>query len=94
MASSPGTWMFWGNNNDFYFGAKSITGALKVSLHENGRGYVGYDKSYFERKLAEGIAFPKKATHEWALPKPAPLGAVHAATLMLPADMPRAAAQR
>jgi hypothetical protein len=84
------TWMFWGNNNDFYFGAKSISGALKVSLHENGRGYVGYDKTYFVRKLAEGIAIPAKTTHEWALPKPGPLGAVRAATLMLPADYCRA----
>ncbi|MBR1298541.1 hypothetical protein [Bradyrhizobium sp. AUGA SZCCT0042] len=85
------TWMFWGNRNDFYFAAKSISGALKVSLHENGRGYVGYSKPYFVRKLAEGIAIPAKTTHEWALPKPGPVGAVHAASLKLPANYCRAA---
>jgi len=84
-------WMFWGNNNDFYFGAKAISGALKVSLHENGRGYVAYHKPYFVTKRAEGIAIPAKTALEWALPKPGLLGAAHAASLILPADYCRAA---
>jgi hypothetical protein len=84
-------WMFWGNKSDFYFGAKSISGAFKVSLHENGRGYVAYHKPYFEKKRTEGIAIPAKTALEWALPKPGSLGAVHAASLILPADYCRAA---
>ncbi len=79
-------WIFWGHKNDFYFGAKSITAAIKVSLHANGRGYVAYDKSYFERKRAEGIAIPAKTAREWRLPVFASSGAVHAASLILPAD--------
>jgi|GEM_PF-5827372 len=79
-------WIFWGHKNDFYFGAKSISAAIKVSLHANGRGYVGYDKSYFERKRAEGIVIPAKTAREWKLPIPGPLGAAHAASLVLPAD--------
>jgi hypothetical protein len=80
------TWLFWGNKSDFYFSAKSISGALKVSLHENGRGYVGYDKRYFMKKQAEGIAIRRKTAREWELPKPGPSGAVHTASLILPAD--------
>lgn len=90
-AQFSSAWMFWGNKSDFYFGAKSILGALKVSLHENGRGYVGYHKPYFMKKRAEGIAIPAKTALEWALPQPGPLGAVHAASLILPADYCRAA---
>jgi hypothetical protein len=90
-AQFSSTWMFWGNNSDFYFGAKSISGALKVSLHENGRGYVGYHKPYFMKKCAEGIAIPAKTVLEWALPKSGLLGAAHAASLILPADYCRAA---
>jgi hypothetical protein len=43
-------------------------------------------------KRAEGIAIPAKTVLEWALPKPGPLGAVHAASLILPADYCRGAA--
>jgi hypothetical protein len=81
-----GAWMFWGNRSDFYFGAKSISGALKVSLDENGRGYVAYHKPYFVQKRAEGIVIPAKTAIEWALPEPGLLGAVQAASLILPAD--------
>jgi hypothetical protein len=90
-AQFSSVWMFWGINSDFYFGAKSILGALEVSLHENGRGYVAYHKPYFMKKRAEGIAIPAKTALEWALPKSGPLGAVHAASLILPADYCRAA---
>jgi hypothetical protein len=84
-------WMFWGNNSDFYFGAKIISDTVKVSVHENGRGYLAYDKPYFVKKRAEGIAIPAKTVLEWALPKPALAGAVHAASLILPAEYCRAA---
>src|SRR4051812_40656814 len=77
-------WIFWGRKSDFYFGAKNISGAFKVSLHENGRGYVAYDRLYFPKKRIEGIAIPAKTVLEWALPKPALSGAVHAASLILP----------
>jgi hypothetical protein len=80
------SWIFWGRKNDFYFGAKSVSGEIKVSLHENGRGYLGYDKLYFQRKQVEGIAIPAKTIREWALPVPNSVGAVHAASLLLPAD--------
>lgn len=79
-------WMFWGNRNDFYFGSKSLLGSFKVSLHENGRGYVGYHKPYFLEKQAERIPIPAKTAFEWELPKPGALGAVHAASLLLPSD--------
>jgi hypothetical protein len=49
-------WIFRGNRSDYYFGAKSVSGALKVSLHENGVGYVAYHKPYIEAKRSEGIA--------------------------------------
>ena len=55
-------WMFWGNKSDFYFGAKIISDKIKVSLHENGRGYVAYHKPYFEKKRAEGIVPGKSGT--------------------------------
>lgn len=80
------SWIFWGRKNDFYFGAKSISGAIKVSLHENGHGYVGYDKGYLARKREEGIVIPAKTAREWALPVPGERGAVLAASLILPAD--------
>jgi hypothetical protein len=74
----------------FDFGAKGISGALKVSLHENGRGYVAYHKPYFLKKRTEGTAIPAKTALEWELPEPGALGAVHAASLILPADYCRA----
>lgn len=80
------TWMFWGNRNDFYFGSKSLLGSFKVSLHENGNGYVGYHKPFFQARKAEGIEIPVKTALEWVLPIPGPLGAVHVASLLLPSD--------
>ncbi|MFT0879821.1 hypothetical protein VRZ08_24880 [Rhodopseudomonas sp. G2_2311] len=79
-------WMFWGNRNDFYLGSKTLLGSFKVSLHENGRGYIAYQKQYFLKKREEGISIPAKTVFEWELPKPAALGAVHAASLLLPSD--------
>lgn len=79
-------WMFWGNRNDFYFGAKSLLGSFKVSLHENGIGYVAYHKSYLFDKRAQGIDLPNKKVLDWKLPVPAQQGAGHAASLILPSN--------
>src|SRR5690242_18068374 len=79
-------WMFWSNRNDFYFGAKSLLCSFKVSLHENGIGYVAYHKSYLLDKRAEGIDLPNKTVLEWKLPVPAQQSAVHAASLILPSS--------
>ena len=62
-------WMFWGNKNDFYFGSKSLLSSFKVSLHENGIGYVAYHKSFLLAKRAEGFDLPK-TTLEWKLSVP------------------------
>lgn len=78
--------MFWGKKSDFYFGSKSLAAEFKVSLHANGRGYVGYHKPYFENKRAEGINIPSKTALEWKLPAPGRSGAVHVASLLLPSD--------
>jgi hypothetical protein len=80
-----------GQQQRLLFGAKIISDTVKVSVHENGRGYLAYDKPYFVKKRAEGIAIPAKTVLEWALPKPALAGAVHAASLILPAEYCRAA---
>lgn len=80
------TWMFWGNKNDFYFGSKTMLGSFKVSLHENGVGYVAFHKPYFLNKKAEGIELSSRTVLEWRLPVPEALGAVHAASVLLPAD--------
>jgi hypothetical protein len=80
------TWMFWGNKNDFYLGSRIISGNIKVSLHENGIGYVGFDKKYFLEKQKQGIGLSGKTLLQWNLPIPKELGAVHAASVLLPAD--------
>jgi hypothetical protein len=79
-------WLFWAKRSDFYFGAKSAAGALKVSLHENGRGYLGFHKPYWLSKKENGVDIPSKTLTEWALPNPAATGAVHVASVVLPAD--------
>lgn len=84
-------WMFWGNKSDFYFGAKALLGSFKVSLHENGIGYVAYHKPYFLKKQSQGIPIPSKTATEWKLPVPGPTGAVQAASVFLPADYCRSA---
>lgn len=91
-------WRFWAYNNDFYFTARTMTNALKVSFHENGRGYLGYNKQYLLAKKADGFDIGEKTKHEWALPIPGPIGATHAASVILPADYccsenPRATAE-
>lgn len=79
-------WIFWGNRSDYYFGAKSLSGAFKVSLHANGVGYVAYDKNFLAERRAAGIDIAAKTTFEWKLPVPQEKSAVHAAMLILPAD--------
>ena len=79
-------WIFWPNRNDYYFGAKSVSGALKVSFHENGVGYLAFAKPYLEARRAEGIVLADKTILQWKLPIPRMVGAVHAASLILPAD--------
>lgn len=91
-------WRFWAHNNDFYFSARTTANALKVSLHENGRGYLGYNKQYLLSKNANGFNIGDKIQHEWALPIPGPIGAKHAASVILPAnycysESPRATAK-
>jgi hypothetical protein len=78
--------LLWGNRSDFYFGAKSTSGALKVSLHENGIGYVAYTRPYLELKRAEGISLANKTVMQWKLPIPGAVGAVHVASIILPGD--------
>ena len=79
------SWVFWGKRNDYYFAARSAGGVLKVSLHENGRGYVAYDGTFLKAQLAEGAPLNKTQT-EWKLPLPPDQGAAHIASLLLPAD--------
>jgi hypothetical protein len=80
------SWIFWGNKNDFYFGAKSTAAAIKVSLHANGIGYVGYDNKYFNDRRNKGFELPQKSVTEWKMPQPNAKGAVQVASLFLPAD--------
>lgn len=80
------TWMLWGNNDDFYFGSKTLLESFKVSLHKNGRGYVAYEKRYYKEDKIVGTSFPSRTLTEWALPKPEIAGAVQLAVIRLPAD--------
>ena len=35
-------WAAWGRGDDFYFGARSVLGAIKVSLHASGIGRIAF----------------------------------------------------
>jgi len=80
------TWMFWGNRNDYYFGSKGLLGKFKISLHENGVGYLAFDKPFYLQKKAAGADVPSKTLFEWKYPMPNDLGAVHVASLFLPSE--------
>lgn len=79
-------WIFWGHANSFYFGAKSAAGAFKVSLHDDGFGYVAFVKEFFEEFLAKEAEIPSRTLHKWKLPVPPVDGAVQLAVVRLPAD--------
>ena len=76
-------WLFWGNRDDFYFGARTVSDAIKVSLHKNGVGYVAFDKRYH---AAKANLLSRRTIREWKLPQPKATGAVHVASVILPAD--------
>jgi hypothetical protein len=80
------TWIFWGNRADFYLGAKSLSGSIKVSLHANGRGYVAFDKAFMESQTQRGVNIPKRTVTEWKLPTVNQVGAAQFVVVKLPAD--------
>ncbi len=81
-------WSFLGGNDGFYFSARNLLNAFKVSLHaNNNKGYLAYAKPYFLKKEADGVLDASGRTvHEWRLPLPLEKGAVQAAVVRLPAD--------
>ena len=56
---------------------------MKISLHKNGIGYLGFDKKYHARLRNDSIDLPK-TSHQWKLP-PTDEGAVRVASILLPA---------
>jgi hypothetical protein len=75
--------MFWGNASDYYFGPRSAVSALKISLHKNGIGYLGFDKKYHAALQNDSI-YLARTSHQWKLPQ-AEGDAVPVASILLPA---------
>ncbi len=85
-----GIWAFWGNNSDFYIGARSILGSMKISLHKSGKCRVALTDQHFTALAQKGLSVPTdRAFVKWErLPTPEE-GAHLVVLLVFPTDFLR-----
>jgi hypothetical protein len=61
-----GVWLAIADGNDFYLGARSVFGTIKISLHQSGECRVAITKQHLKRMLKQGLPPPAaRALYVW-----------------------------
>jgi hypothetical protein len=85
-----GVWAHWGNKSDFYIGARSILGSMKISLHKSGICRVALTDRHFAALTQKGRLVPNdRAFVKWERLFAPDEGAHLAAVLVFPTDFLR-----
>jgi hypothetical protein len=80
-----GTWSVWGNKNDFYIGARSILGSMKVSLHASGICRVALTEGQIKLLAEQGLEAPvDRAFVKWKRRPTPEVGAAQVVSLIFP----------
>lgn len=80
-----GIWAAWGNKSDFYIGALTTLGSMKVSLHASGICRVAFTEPAMRRLKDEGLETPSdRAIVKWRRPATPTEGAALVASLIFP----------
>jgi hypothetical protein len=90
-----GTWMAFESGSDFYIGARSTFGRMKISLHASGICRVAMTKRQSKFLIEQGLMQPDddRAFFKWRRAATKETGAVHVVSLIFPiAHMHREAA--
>jgi hypothetical protein len=91
-----GGWCIFSHGNDFYLGARSILGSIKISLHASGICRIAFTERQMALMRAQGLELSNdRALLKWRRAASPEVGAVHVASLIFPAahlqgDPPRA----
>lgn len=89
-----GLWSVWGSKSDYYFGARSIIGDIKVSLHQSGFCRIALNDARARTLIEQGLipAEKDRAFTKWRKPNTPTVGTAQVATLIFPVDYLRNAA--
>ena len=74
-------WFISRQKNNTYFGVKSTSGQIKVSLHESGEGHVALTSEYLRKWPGE---FAKRKFAVWTMPSIPQTGSVHIGSITFP----------
>ena len=81
-----GTWMAIGSRSDYYIGARSIFGSMKISLHASGICRVAMTDHQSKFLIEQGLMQPEddRAFLKWRRTDTKETGAVHVVSLIFP----------
>jgi hypothetical protein len=80
-----GGWCAFGHGNDFYLGARSVLGSIKISLHASGICRVALTERQIALMRAQGLELPNdRALLKWRRAASPDVGAVHVVSLIFP----------
>jgi hypothetical protein len=80
-----GTWVAWGHGCNFYIGARSILGSMKISLHESGICRVALTEQRMKLLAVQGLQCPSdRAFIKWRRAPTPETGAALAVSLTFP----------
>jgi hypothetical protein len=64
-----GVWVAVSTGSDFYLGARSVFGTIKISLHKSGQCRIAITSEHLARMVAQGLTPPEaRALHIWRRP--------------------------
>jgi hypothetical protein len=81
-----GVWCAWGQNSEYYIGAHSVLGTIKVSLHSSGCCRIARTKQHMKLLADQGLAPPRREFVEWRRAATPESGAVHVVSVLFPLD--------
>jgi len=78
-------WSAWGWRGDYYIGARSVLGSMKVSLHASGICRLALTERHFAALTERGLIPPEeRAIVKWRRPPAPEVGAMLAVVLVFP----------
>jgi hypothetical protein len=85
-----GVWVHWHHKSDFYIGARSILGSMKISLHKSRRCRIAMTERHYATASQHGLSVPNdRAFVKWERLEAPSEGAHLAVVLAFPTDFLR-----
>jgi hypothetical protein len=82
-----GRWCAFSRDSDYYLGARSVVGRIKISLHASGICRIALTEHQIALMRAQGLELPNdRALTKWRRAASPDIGAAHVASLVFPTD--------